>query len=104
MIDPGVGSARRGLAVDTGDYRFVAPDNGVLTAVFQEVPPKRVVELTERRYARPTISRAFEGRVYLSRRILRLRHDGLETCNRLVEHLFVLMLEDTEVPHCALPI
>jgi S-adenosylmethionine hydrolase len=40
----------------------VAPDNGVLTAVFQETPPKRVVELTERRYARPTVSRTFEGR------------------------------------------
>ena len=62
VVDPGVGSARRGLAADTGDYRFVAPDNGVLTAVFQEAPPKRVVELTERRYARPTVSRTFEGR------------------------------------------
>jgi hypothetical protein len=40
----------------------VAPDNGVLTAVFRETPPKRVVELTERRYARPTVSRTFEGR------------------------------------------
>jgi S-adenosylmethionine hydrolase len=40
----------------------VAPDNGVLTAVFQEAPPKKVVELTERRYARPTVSRTFEGR------------------------------------------
>ena len=62
VVDPGVGSARRGLAADTVDYRFVAPDNGVLTAVFQEAPPKRVVELTERRYARPTVSRTFEGR------------------------------------------
>jgi S-adenosyl-L-methionine hydrolase (adenosine-forming) len=62
VVDPGVGSARRGLAVDTGDYRFVAPDNGVLTAVFQEAAPKRVVELTERKYARPTVSRTFEGR------------------------------------------
>ena len=62
VVDPGVGSARRGLAADTGDYRFVAPDNGVLTAVLQESPPKRVVELTERRYARPTVSRTFEGR------------------------------------------
>ena len=42
--------------------RFVAPDNGVLTAVFRETPPKRVVELTERKYARPTVSRTFEGR------------------------------------------
>jgi S-adenosylmethionine hydrolase len=62
VIDPGVGSSRRGLAADTGDYRFVAPDNGVLTAVFQETPPRKVVELTERRYARPTVSRTFEGR------------------------------------------
>ena len=62
VVDPGVGSARRGLAADVGDYRFVAPDNGVLTAVFSETPPKRVVELTERRYARPTVSRTFEGR------------------------------------------
>jgi S-adenosyl-L-methionine hydrolase (adenosine-forming) len=62
VVDPGVGSARRGIAADTGDYRFVAPDNGVLTAVLRDSPPKRVVELTERRYARPTVSRTFEGR------------------------------------------
>lgn len=62
VIDPGVGSSRRGIAAETADYRFVAPDNGVLTAALREAPPKRVVELTERRYARPTVSRTFEGR------------------------------------------
>jgi S-adenosylmethionine hydrolase len=62
IVDPGVGSPRRGIAAEAGDYRFVAPDNGVLTAVFRELPPKRIVELTERRYARPTVSRTFEGR------------------------------------------
>ncbi len=62
VVDPGVGSARRGLAADTGDHRFVTPDNGVLTHVFGQTPPRQVVELTERRYARPTISRTFEGR------------------------------------------
>jgi S-adenosyl-L-methionine hydrolase (adenosine-forming) len=62
VVDPGVGSSRRGLAAEAGDYKFVAPDNGLLTAVFQEIPPKKVVELTERRYARPTVSRTFEGR------------------------------------------
>jgi hypothetical protein len=54
VVDPGVGSARRGIAADTGEYRFVAPDNGVLTAVLKETPARRVVELTERRYARAT--------------------------------------------------
>ncbi len=62
VVDPGVGSARRGIAVEAGDYRFVAPDNGVLTAVLREWAPKKIVELTERRYARPTVSRTFEGR------------------------------------------
>jgi hypothetical protein len=62
VVDPGVGSARRGIAADTGEYVFVAPDNGVLTAVLDEHPAKRIVELTERRYARPTVSRTFEGR------------------------------------------
>ena len=62
VVDPGVGSARRGIAAEAGEFKFVSPDNGVLTAVLDEHPPKRVVELTERRYARPTVSRTFEGR------------------------------------------
>ncbi|CAN5860664.1 SAM-dependent chlorinase/fluorinase [soil metagenome] len=62
VVDPGVGSARRGVAAEIGDYRFVCPDNGLLSAIVRDVPPKKVVELTERRYARPTVSRTFEGR------------------------------------------
>ena len=62
VVDPGVGSARRGIAADTGDFRFIAPDNGALTAVLDETPAKRIVELSERKYARPTVSRTFEGR------------------------------------------
>ncbi len=62
VVDPGVGSARRGIAAEAGDHKFVAPDNGVLTPVFDDHPPRRVVELSERRYARPTVSRTFEGR------------------------------------------
>src|SRR5580698_6313285 len=30
VVDPGVGSARRPIMVETDDYVFVAPDNGVL--------------------------------------------------------------------------
>ena len=62
VVDPGVGSQRRGLAADAAGYRFIAPDNGLLTQVFREAPPRKIVELTERRYARPTVSRTFEGR------------------------------------------
>ena len=62
VVDPGVGSSRRGIAADCGDYKFVAPDNGVLSVVLRETPPRRVIELTERKYALPTVSRTFEGR------------------------------------------
>jgi S-adenosylmethionine hydrolase len=62
VVDPGVGSMRRGLAAEAAGYRFVAPDNGLLTMVFNEAVPTQVVELTDRQYARPTISRTFEGR------------------------------------------
>jgi S-adenosyl-L-methionine hydrolase (adenosine-forming) len=62
VIDPGVGSKRRGIAMEAGDYKFVAPDNGVLTAVFDDHASKKVVELSDRRYARPSVSRTFEGR------------------------------------------
>ena len=31
VVDPGVGTARAGVILDTGDARFVAPDNGVLS-------------------------------------------------------------------------
>jgi len=62
VVDPGVGSARRGMAAEAAGYRFVAPDNGLLSLVLRESPPRKAVELTERRYARPTVSRTFEGR------------------------------------------
>jgi S-adenosyl-L-methionine hydrolase (adenosine-forming) len=62
IVDPGVGSGRKAIAAAAGGYFFVAPDNGVLTAVFADVAPSEVVELSDRKYARPTISRTFEGR------------------------------------------
>jgi hypothetical protein len=62
VVDPGVGSARRAVAVEAGGWRFVAPDNGVLTAVLDEWDTTSAVELTAQRYALPTMSRTFEGR------------------------------------------
>ena len=98
VVDPGVGTSRRGLAADAGGFKFIAPDNGVLTAVFQEAPPKRVVELSERRYARPTVSRTFEGRdrfapaaAFLAKGI------HLEAFGRPVSDYHVLSLPTAEV-------
>jgi S-adenosylmethionine hydrolase len=65
VVDPGVGSARRPIAAEAGGFVFVAPDNGVLTAVFDEAPPSRVVTLAEDRFALrrpPGAGVTFDGR------------------------------------------
>lgn len=62
VVDPGVGTPRRAIAVAAGRRFFVAPDNGILTLVLDEEPASAIVEITERQYLRPVISRTFEGR------------------------------------------
>src|SRR5271168_5062013 len=46
VVDPGVGSARRPILADAGGHCFVAPDNGVLTMVFDSVSSHKVREVT----------------------------------------------------------
>jgi len=62
VVDPGVGTKRRAIAAEAAGYLFVAPDNGLTAAVFAGSPPARVVELSNRRFARADVSRTFEGR------------------------------------------
>ena len=62
VVDPGVGSARRGLVGRGRRLPVRRAGQRRADAVFRDHKPKRVVELTERRYARPTVSRTFEGR------------------------------------------
>lgn len=62
VVDPGVGTTRRPIGVDAGPYRFVAPDNGLLTPVFDRFPDARCHELSEARYHLPLPSATFHGR------------------------------------------
>lgn len=91
VVDPGVGSSRRAILLETKDYFFVAPDNGLLSFVFDEVGSPtvkeglnanadstktekpaltlgllshsfRVFELTDEKYLAASVSRTFHGR------------------------------------------
>ena len=66
VVDPGVGTHRRPIAVRAGAHFFVGPDNGLFTPIFEEAErsgwPLEVVELTAERYWLPAISRTFHGR------------------------------------------
>ncbi|MFQ5873474.1 MAG: S-adenosyl-l-methionine hydroxide adenosyltransferase family protein [Dehalococcoidia bacterium] len=86
IVDPGVGTARRGLVLKGAGYYFVAPDNGVLSYVLADAVEQanpaphheeagspedekrnlpsgfEAVALTKRRYWCPTVSDTFHGR------------------------------------------
>jgi S-adenosylmethionine hydrolase len=62
VVDPGVGSARRPIALRTPAGDFVAPDNGVLSYVMAREPMEALVELSDPRYRLPQISHTFHGR------------------------------------------
>src|SRR5205085_4422254 len=46
VVDPGVGSARRGIAVEGRGHTFVGPDNGLFGHVYERTGPCRVFQLT----------------------------------------------------------
>ena len=62
VVDPGVGSRRRAILVETPDYFFIAPDNGLLSFVFNGEKEFRVFELTSRKFFAENISATFHGR------------------------------------------
>lgn len=62
VVDPGVGSARRPIALRTPAGTFVGPDNGVFSYVRACEPDELLVELAEPRYRLPRVSHTFHGR------------------------------------------
>lgn len=62
VVDPGVGSTRRPIAIHAGDWFFVGPDNGLFSYVLAEQPVHRVVLLSNPVYHLPQISSTFHGR------------------------------------------
>ncbi len=63
VVDPGVGTARRAIAVQAGDSFFVGPDNGLLSvAVTAAGGAARAVALTNRTLWRADVPATFHGR------------------------------------------
>jgi len=67
VVDPGVGSARRPIMVETDDYVFIAPDNGVLSLVEAREPKFSVRHITSERYFLQPVSQTFHGRDIFAR-------------------------------------
>ena len=63
VVDPGVGTARLPIAVETRTgARFVGPDNGLLWPALEQAGVRAAVELRTARYRLPNQSATFHGR------------------------------------------
>jgi hypothetical protein len=62
VVDPGVGGPRQALAVQTANYFFVGPDNGLLSFALAREKIRRICRLENWRFFLKTVSRTFHGR------------------------------------------
>ena len=66
VIDPGVGTSRRGIAARLGSQYFVGPDNGLLSLLMSRVERNNeefsIVHLDQPKYWLPDVSNVFHGR------------------------------------------
>jgi len=62
VVDPGVGTERRPILVASDQHYFVAPDNGVLSSVYDQTEALYVWHIISEHYFRQPVSKTFHGR------------------------------------------
>ena len=62
VVDPGVGSARRAIAMHAGNWFFIGPDNGLFSYVLAEQPVHAACILSNPTYHLTQVSSTFHGR------------------------------------------
>jgi len=66
VVDPGVGTARRPMAAQIGDWFYVGPDNGTITLLLERAEREdwhcKFVQLDQTKYWLPNVSYVFHGR------------------------------------------
>jgi S-adenosylmethionine hydrolase len=62
VVDPGVGTGRRPILAEADGQFFIAPDNGVLTLIYEQAKELKVWHVTADHYFLTPVSRTFHGR------------------------------------------
>jgi S-adenosylmethionine hydrolase len=62
VVDPGVGTQRRAILVQTTQGFFVGPDNGILILPAQNQGIEHIYQLTNPKFMLPGVSSTFHGR------------------------------------------
>ena len=62
VVDPGVGSDRAILAVETEGHILLAPNNGILTLLLSETKADMIIQVDNSDYFSESVSQTFHGR------------------------------------------
>ena len=80
VVDPGVGTKRRAIVIQTQKGFFVGPDNGVLILAAQSQAIEHIYELTNTKHMLPKISSTFHGRNIFAPAVAYL-DKGIQPCD-----------------------
>ena len=99
VVDPGVGTARRGIAIETPNGVLVGPDNGLLVWAAEALGGmESVVELTNKDWFHGDVSRTFHGRDVFAPSAARIATGAkLGDAGRAVDQATVIRLPDPVV-------
>ncbi len=62
VVDPGVGTSRKALLIETENYFFVGPDNGIFSPTLRTETIKNIIEIKNSEYFLKNVSITFHGR------------------------------------------
>lgn len=62
VVDPGVGSKRKAVLVETDKHFFIAPDNGILEWIFSNENIVNIIDIKNTEYFHKPVSNTFHGR------------------------------------------
>ena len=62
VVDPGVGSDRRAIIVESAGQLFVGPDNGLFSWICEREKDWMATQITNRKFFRKPVSNTFHGR------------------------------------------
>lgn len=104
IVDPGTGTSRKPVLIETKNYFFIGPDNGIFTIIIETENIKKVISLTKERFFLPEISQTFHGRdifspvaAHLAKILVETPYRGISTFGETINPKDLVKLKKLEL-------
>ena len=88
VVDPGVGTKRKAIAVKTKNYYFIGPDNGLM---WEALKKQKIIEIRKIVVAANT-SRTFHGRDVFAKAVAQIENGNFESIGKKIKTIKKLEL------------